>query len=135
MPFYASDEQLYQTLQVLFERLRLQTPNPIDQLANVRLLVRLRFKDPIAEIVVNGRTRPVTLHYGDGSSTLRADLEAELSCDTLHRILTHDLALKSAIANRQMKVVGPIRKTNSLAAILEEGRNLYPAVLKDQGLI
>ena len=129
---YTSEEQLYQSMRLLFEHMRRQMPNPIDQLAASRLLIRLRITQPAAEIFVNGRQSPVSIHYG--SSKLRPDLDAEMSAETLHQILSDTLSLKRALADRRVKVMGPIWKTASLVEILHQGRALYPAVLRQQGL-
>ncbi len=128
-PFYPSSDQLYQAMQVLFERIRLSATNPVDNLQASKLVIRIRLDNPQAEITVNGRMQPVRVLYGE--STLRPDLDVSMAADTLHLILKHEISLKQAIANRQMKVIGPIWRTKPLADILNEGRLLYPQVLKD----
>ena len=133
MPFYASSEQFYNAMQLLFERLRSSEANPVDKLAASHLSIRMRFSNPSAEIAVNGRQKPVTITYGPSQD--RPDLDVEMSIDTFHKILTHEVSLKSAFANRQMKVLGPIWKTAPLADILTAGREIYPQILREQGLI
>jgi hypothetical protein len=57
-----------------------------------------------------------------------------MSTDILHQILLDQLSLKKAVANRQLKVIGPIWKTTPLAEILEQGRQLYPSILHERGV-
>ncbi len=134
MAVYQSDEQFYTAMQQLFERMRLQEPNPIDQLAVNKLLVRLSFTEPKAVILVNGRKTPVSIQYGSASAPLLPDIDAQMSADIFHAILMQKISLKHALAVRKMKVSGMLWKTNSLGAILDHGRLLYPGILHDLGL-
>jgi hypothetical protein len=135
MSIYSSEEQFYLLMQHLFERIRMQNPNPVDQLAAKRLIVRLRFSDPQAEIMVNGRRKPVSITFGGEYSPILPDLEAEMAAETLHMVLMHSLSLKSAIAYGKITVSGMLWRTKSLAAILEHGRAFYPLILREHGLI
>lgn len=123
-------------MHTLFEAMRAEIPNPIDQLAQQKLLVRMRFNNPTADILVNGRRTPVTIQFGSPkpASGMRADFETEMSADTLHFILLDHLSLKSAIASQKVKVVGALWKTGSLGDILNCGRLLYPEIARLHGL-
>lgn len=136
MAVFHSDEILYRTMQALFESMRAQTPNPIDQLAVQKMLVRLRFSTPTAQILVNGRRTPVSVQYGPPTqpAVARPDLEAEMAADTFHQILLDDLSLKHAMANKKIKVSGALWKTGSLADILDRGRQLYPEIYRQMSL-
>lgn len=129
MPVFSSSEHLYAVLKDLFERVHRRTPNPIDALYSSKLTIRLRLSAPAGEVSINGRTNPALVQFGGNSA--RPELDVELNADTLHKILLDELSLKKAVATRQMKVLGPVWKTNSLGAILEAGRAIYPQVLKD----
>ncbi|RPI34198.1 MAG: hypothetical protein EHM70_03655 [Chloroflexota bacterium] len=132
MKFYESSSQLYTAMEILFQRLSEQTPSPMDALKTSRLVIRLRLREPEAVITVNGRQNPVKIICGPCS--LRPDLDVEMSADTLHQILVEQLSLKQSLADRQLKVLGPVWKTHHLAEILHEGRAIYPKILSDQGL-
>ncbi len=132
MPFFNTSDTLYAAMQELFERMRISSSNPIDDLSASRLIIKIRLSSPTAEITVNGRQQPVQVSYG--SSVIRPDLDVSMQADVLHQILLHETSLRSAIADQKMKVIGPIWKTKSLASILNEGRALYPQVLQEQGL-
>lgn len=131
MPVYASSETLYKNLQTLFEALRAQTPSPVEAMANARLLLRLKIAEPTAEVTFDGRLHPVKIYYGNGHN-LRPELDVSLNADTLHKILLNELSLKKAVATRQVKVLGPVWKTNSLGLVLEQGRALYPQIFAQQ---
>lgn len=137
MATYSSEDLLYRAVQQLFETMRAQTPNPIDQLAAQKMLVRLRFSDPSAQVMVNGRRDPVRIQYGRPTQpvTTHPDLDAEMAADTFHLILINNLSLKTALANKKVRVGGALWKTNSLAHILEYGRMLYPIIARQHGLI
>jgi hypothetical protein len=133
MPFYSSAESLYTVMRVLFEYLRQDASNPVDALVASRLVVRFQLEDPLASITINGRRRPVQVTYGD--SPVRPVLDAQLSADTLHRVLLDEISLKKAVADRTLKVRGPVWKTRSMAEILRQGRTYYPQVLRDHHLL
>jgi hypothetical protein len=137
MAIFTSEQAFYRATQTLFDAMRANTPNPIDQLAAQKLLIRLRFSSPSAVITVNGRRSPVGVQYGTPTqpAIARPDLEAEMAADTLHLILLDTLSLKSALANKQMKVSGALWKTNSLGEILDRGRLLYPEIARHLGLL
>jgi hypothetical protein len=131
MAFFSTSQQLYSTLQILFERMNNHVPNPLEALYASRLIIRFKLTDPSAEITVNGRIQPVKVYYG--KSAALPDLGVELSADTLHQILMDELSLRVSLAQRQMKVTGPIWKTSLLADILHEGRKLYPHIIQENG--
>jgi hypothetical protein len=133
MPFYTNSDYLYRAMQNLFERLAEKRPGPMDALSASRLTIRFKLKEPSAEILVNGRMQPARLMYG--SSSLRPDLDVELSADLLHQILLDEASIKKSIAARQLKVTGPVWKTTLLADILQEGKSIYPAILRENGLL
>ncbi len=133
MPPFASTDQLYASLKLLFSRIVEQDPQATQAVVSARMAICLRCSQPRAEIFINGRTRPVQISYG--AVSLRPDLDIELTAETLHRILLGELRLRNAIANGLMKVKGPVWKTTALESILHRGQALYPDVLRDQGYI
>ncbi len=133
MPFYTDDAQFYSLMQKLFDRLRQKTPNPIDNLTAARLIIRMKISSPEADVLVNGRLNPVSVRYGKTPRIL-PDLDAEMTGDTLHKILTHELSLRDAWTNRQIKVKGSILKAAPLVDILRASREFYPDILREQNL-
>jgi hypothetical protein len=133
MPFYTDPEQFYAVMETLFKRLRGESPNPVEALVASRMVLRFRLSDPPAAITINGRRKPVGITYGN--TRVRSDLTADLSADALHRILLGERSLKSALAERELKVRGPVWKTMTMGEILRQMRVHYPQVLRDQGLV
>ena len=132
MPPYASSEQLYGAMQLLFDQLSAQKPGPMDSLAASRLTIRFRLLQPEAEITINGRAQPARMLYG--KNHLRPDLQVEMQADLLHRILIREASIRESFAGGKLKVLGPIWKTQVLVDILEAGRTLYPAIVRENGL-
>ena len=63
-----------------------------------------------------------------------ADLEMELSGDTLHRLLLHEITTKKAMAGGLIKVRGPAWKLSPLLGVIQAGREFYPQALQKHGL-
>ena len=61
-------------------------------------------------------------------------LDIELAADTLHQVLLGEQSLKKAFAGGLLKVRGPVWKTSDLGGLLDQGRQIYPQVLEEQGL-
>ncbi len=131
MAFYTDSEQLYACTQALFSRIEAEDPGAADAILASRLVIRLRCTEPDAEFTINGRRRPVQTTFGP--SRLRSTLDIELAADTLHHIMLGELSLKTALANGQVKVRGPVWKAPDLADLFRRGQTLYPQVLREQG--
>jgi hypothetical protein len=93
------------------------------------MIIRLQCVNPNASIIINGRASPIQISYG--SSNLRPDLDIVLASEALHQILLGELTLVKALGSGQMKVKGPVWKTNALQDIIYQGQQLYPQVLRD----
>jgi hypothetical protein len=131
MPVFQNSEQLYSILELLFDKIK-QQPAAAQSLQASRLIIRLSCKNPEAAVVINSRSQPIQVSYGP--STLRPDLDVDLTADALHQILLAEMPLRKALASGQMKVRGPIWKTPALEAILHRGQDYYPQIARDHGL-
>ena len=131
MPVYPNAELLQTTLNNLFGRVG-KDPQAVKSVVDSKLILRLRVTAPVADVVVNGRKNPPAITYG--KTTLRPDLEIELSADALHQILLGELRLSSAVAARQLVVRGPIFKTFVFEDIFHSAQKFYPDVLDEVGL-
>jgi hypothetical protein len=131
MPVFSDPELLQTTMKTLFARVG-QDPQAAKSVVSSRLILRLRVTTPSADVVVNGRKNPPEITYG--KTTLRPDLEIELSADALHKILLGELRLSSAVASRQLIVRGPVFKTFVFEDIFHSAQGFYPSVLEEVGL-
>jgi hypothetical protein len=132
MPTYQTTDQLYACARQLFDRIQRDDPEAARPLLASRLVIRLRITGPTGEIVINGRSRPITTTFG--SSSNRPDLEIELSGDTLHQILVGQLAITKALGSKQLKAKGPVWKATVLADLFRQGQTIYPEILREQGI-
>ena len=133
MPFYQNTEQIYATTQDLFAHIGQNSPHAADGILKARLIIRLRLRQPEAEIWLDGRQSPLKATFGP--STLRPELGIEMAADTLHRILLGELPLGKALNGGLLKVKGPILKTLPLAELFHQGQRYYPDALRAQGLL
>jgi len=132
MAFFRDTDQFYLCTQALLSRIQKEDPGAADAILASHLIIRLQSTDPEAEITINGRKRPVQVTYGPAG--LRPTLNIELTADTLHGIMLGQLSLKKALADGRLKVRGPVWKTQALADLLTQGRDIYPRILQEQGL-
>jgi hypothetical protein len=131
MPPFADSDILQKTLNTLFERVGHDT-EAVKSVVEAKMILRLRVTDPAADVVVNGRKNPPLITYG--KTSLRPDLEVEMSAEALHLILLGELRLGRAVASRQLRVRGPIAKTFVFEDIFHSAQALYPDLRKELGL-
>jgi hypothetical protein len=131
MPVFSSPELLQTTLKTLFARVG-QDPQAAKSVVDSRLILRMRVTAPEAEVVLNGRKDPPQIMYA--KTSLRPDLEIELSADALHKILLGELRLSGAVAARQLVVRGPIFKSFVFEDIFHSAQAFYPSVLEEVGV-
>jgi hypothetical protein len=133
MPFYASEDQLYASLRVLFDRIEAENPKAADAMLKSRLSFRFRCSNPVAVLVIDARQRPLQVIYG-AHNTIKPDLDVSLTTDTLHQILLGHLSLTKAVGSKQIVPTGPVWKTMVLADLFQQAKTIYPQVLQEQGL-
>ncbi len=131
MAFYQSEQQLYDVLQGVFQRVN-RSPDLIETFTHSNLVIRLRFTDPIAEVLLDGRQPPMEVFYGERPG--RADLELTMSADLLHAIWTGDRRLRDAFFSGDIATKGNIMRATKLTDLFREAENAYPQVLQEQGL-
>lgn len=133
MAFYQNASQLYECFQELLQRIAEENPDAEKPLIKSRMAVRFNCTEPAAEIFINARQKPIEIAYGPTKG--RADLDITLSTDTLHGILSGDISLRASAANKSLRVKGPVHKTFALVNIFTLGKDLYPQILADKGLL
>ena len=133
MPIYASDEQLYANLRLLFARIEAKNPQAAAALHKARLSFCFRCSDPDALLIIDARQRPLHVTYGTHNS-LKPDLDIKLATDTLHHILLGQLTLTKALGSKKLIPTGPIWKTMVLADLFQQAKTIYPQILREQGL-
>lgn len=131
MAFYPTSDKLIDLLRILFARVQAGSPEAFQGVLKDKLVVRFRLAAPAAEILVNGRQKPVQVTFETGAA--RPDLDIELAADTLHQLLLDQLSTKKAMGAGQIKVKGPPWKLPVLIDIIKSGRLYYRDILKEKG--
>ncbi|MCA9873675.1 MAG: SCP2 sterol-binding domain-containing protein [Ardenticatenaceae bacterium] len=135
MAVYATEEQLYETLQLLFARMAAQHADADAALLKSRLRIRLRCTEPTAVITFNARERPLQILYGREAGQTAVDLDVAILTDALHEILLGNLRLSKALGSGQLKPEGPVWKVTALADLFRAAQAIYPAVVAERGLV
>jgi putative sterol carrier protein len=133
MPIYANTDAFYPIIKEVFERIEKQSPHALAGLMRSKLIVRFKLTHPIAEITLNGRRATFQATYGP--SKIMADLDAHFTGDTLHKIFLGEWTLAHALNVGQLRINGPILKALEMAELFEAAKKIYPAVLKERGLL
>ncbi len=133
MPFYADANTFYAVIKEVFERMEKDSPHAIAALMRSKLIVRFKLTHPIAEILLNGRRATFQATYGP--TKMMVDLEAHFTGDTLHKIFLGEWTLAHALNSGQLRLNGPIFKALELAELFQAAKTIYPAVLKERGLL
>jgi len=131
MAFYQDDKQFYAVMNQLFGRL-MKNPVATDQFARSNLVIRLNTRQPNAQILLDGRGRPVEALFGPQVG--KADLELNLEADTLHRIWLGEVRLRDAFFGGQIATKGYVFKAMQLGDLFVEAERQYPQVLMEMGL-
>jgi hypothetical protein len=131
MPFYPSPDHFYTSIGETLTRAQAHAPDAARAVINSKLIIQMRFTDPPAELLINGRKTPFQIEYGP--TKLRPELELNLAADTFHQILLQELEIKTAVSRGMIKVRGPIWKLTSFGPVIEAGQQVYPLVLQDLG--
>lgn len=133
MPFYATTEEFYRSLRLLFDCVDTNYPHWGDGIAAARMVILMRTTAPTGEIVFDGRAGAVQVTFG--ADAARPDLEVSLTADTLHRLLLGELAVGKAFSGGQVKVKGPIWKARGIGDLFVVSQRCYPGILEQQGYI
>lgn len=132
MSFYQNDEQLYDVMQEVFERVR-ERPEHIETFTRSNLVIRMRFQNPEAEILLDGRQPPLEVFFGTRPG--QSDLELAMPADLLHRIWLGEEPLKNAFFSGQIKTKGNVFRAMKLSDLFREAERAYPKVLAEKGFL
>ncbi len=126
--YYADDEQLESVYTTMFDAVA--DDDSMDTLVDAQMVINFRLNDPIADIWVDGRSRPVVTTFApvDG---VDASLTATLSADSMHELLLGTLPLGRALLFRKLKVSGSKSKAMGLEPLLHACQAVYPDIAAD----
>jgi putative sterol carrier protein len=132
MPVFDSSESLYAILMEVFEQVSTQ-PENIQEFMRSNLVVRIRFSDPEAEILLDGRQPP--LEVFTGSRPGDANLEITMQADLLHGIWTGAESTSQAFFNGKIKTKGNLFKAMKLVDLFHECERVYRPIAAEHGLV
>jgi len=133
MPFFTSEDDLHRAFEELFRRIEKLNGVATHPIKKSRMVIQLKCENPPAIITLNGKKNPVTTCFGKVST--RPDLQITMPADVLHQIFLGKLSLKKAVSQKQLKVRGPVWKVSAMADVFDQGKKLYPLVLRDEGFV
>ncbi len=133
MAVFSDSAQFLLVMQALFSRMEAENPQAADGLLKKKLCIRLRCVDPAAEMVFDARKRPLSINYN--ANHVKPDLDVEVTCDALHRILLGDLRLRKAVGSRQLKPNGPVWKVTPLTELFHQAQKIYPEIAGEYKLL
>lgn len=123
--------QLYpdaETFEKLFTRMfrdiAESDPDRMDPLIHSKMIICFDVSEPVVEMWVDGRSKPVVVSFGD--SDLKPTLTASLTGDTLHELLLGTLPLGRSLSSRRLKVKGSKLKALKLENLLHACQATYP---------
>lgn len=131
MPFYSTDQALYEVLQSVFERVN-EEPEHIETFTRSNLVIRMRFQEPEAVVLLDGRQPPLEVFYGDRPG--RADLELKMQADDLHQIWLGQKRLRDSFFNGEIQTKGNVLRASKLTDLFRAAERAYAAVLAEKGL-
>ena len=122
---YADAEQLRAVFAELFDDVA--DDDGMDGLVAQQMVINFRLHDPSIDIWVDGRTRPVATTFEPIG--IDATLTAELSADSMHKLLLGTLPLGQAVLFRKLKVSGSRSGALKLEPLLHACQAVYPGIV------
>ncbi len=125
MAVFTDDVQFYQVLQRVFDRLA-DDPEKLAPFTQSNLVIRLRFTDPEAEVLLDGRQPPMEVFYGQRPG--EANLEFFMAADLLHAIWMGSESTSQAFFSGRVKSKGNLMRASHLVDLFREAERVYPEI-------
>lgn len=127
---YGSEQQFEEVFVELLERVQARGGRDLDDVVKRKTVVRFRVSDPDVEMLVDGRSAPLSVSFG--ASDTRATLTVELSADSLHEVLLGTLPLGKAMSSGRLRVKGSMLKAMRLQGLFHAFQADYPALAAER---
>jgi hypothetical protein len=131
MAVYANAEQFYAVMKEVFDFV-VQHPQHIDSFTRSNLVIRMRTKQPEAEILLDGRQPPLQVFFGPTPGL--ANLEISLSADLLHAMWLGIESTHKAFFTGRIRTSGNLLKAMQLGEVFQEAERIYPTIARKYGL-
>lgn len=124
---------LYRIQCEVFERVGREAPHARQGMIEARLALRLKFIDVPAEITISGKTGRFEVHAGPNG--VLPDFDVQLTSETGHQVMLGRVRLSEAVWQGQIRWNGPVWQLPLLSGLFQAAQQVYPAVLREQGLL
>jgi hypothetical protein len=124
---------LYTLQREVFERVGRETPHARQGLIDSRLALRLKFTDVPAELTISGKSGRFEVHTGP--NRVFPDFDVQLASGTGHQVLLGQVRLSEAVLRGLISWNGPFWQLPLLSDLFQAAQRVYPAVLREQGLL
>lgn len=131
MAVFDSDQHLYSVLQSVFDRLSAE-PARIEAFTRSNLVIRMRFSDPAAQVLLDGRQPPLEAFYGETPG--KANMEFTMPADLLHRIWLGEESASEAFFSGRIQTQGNFMKAMQLLDLFRACEHVYPDVAGQHNL-
>jgi hypothetical protein len=107
--------------------------NPVitDRLLASAIVIRFRYTEPDAIVVVDCAGDEIQVKSGDAESPV--EVEMSMAAEIAHRFWFGKVNLTKALARREIVAKGPIPKILKLLPAIRPAYELYPQYLRDHG--
>ncbi len=131
MAVFQSQQHLYAVMSDVFLAVSAQ-PKDIAPFTASNLVVRIRFHDPEAEILVDGRQPPLEVFFGERPG--KANLEIEVTGDLLHGMWLGRQSTSEAFFSGKIKTKGNLLRVMKLVDLFRVCEDVYGDIAVEHGL-
>ena len=124
MALYQDAEQLDDIFVRMFNQINQEEPHALDKVAKSKMVIKFQISDPVVDLWVDGRSKPVTA--SSGNMDVKPTLTVICDGDSLHELLLGTLPISKGISSKRLKVKGSLLKAIRLEDLLHHCQRRYP---------
>lgn len=129
MARYQSAQQLNDIFVRMFNQINREEPHALDKVAKSKMVIKFQITDPVVDLWVDGRRKPVTASAGNHD--VKPTLTVICNGDSLHELLLGTLPIGKGISGGRLKVKGSVLKAIRLEDLLHHCQRRYPAYVEE----
>ncbi len=136
MGIFKDSKQFYDTVGDLMDRAK-KDPAIGPKIAKGGIIIQFVYHDPEAITTINAKDKPTQpgafVDVIHGPTKLKPDIQMTMKADVSHAFWHGKVNLISAIAKKDIIVLGPLPKVLKLLPAVQPLYKVYPALLKEKG--
>ncbi len=132
MPVFRDAAQLYDCVGAILAYL-IEVPAASQAFLRAGLIVHFRYREPEAEITMDGSKEPITLTLGPCNVT--PIVEMAMTGDVAHQFWLGHVNLLAALTRGTIVAKGPIPAILRLLPAITPAYTRYPEILREKGLV